>query len=105
MKFLKTIIYATLLLLMTNCTSYRSAIITDGNDASNKSLAHYQSIQPSRTYNTIFILNGKETTSEKIEKCDNLTSVNIISDKAEIERLGYDFSEVKIIAVCESKKK
>jgi hypothetical protein len=104
MKFLKTIIFAFFLLLMMNCSPYRSAVITDGNDASHKSLAHYESIKQQNTDDTIFLVNGKKVKYKKLEKYDDLTFVNIIKDEAEIEHLGFDFSEVKVVVVCERGK-
>lgn len=101
MKFLKTVICAFLLLSMINCSPYRSAFITNENDASNKGVADYKFYQPSRKYDTIFLLNGKEVSSEKLEEHDDYTSVNVVSDEVEIKRLGFDYSEVKIIIVCE----
>jgi len=105
MNFLKIVIFAFLLLLMMNCSPYRSAFITNGNDASHRSYAHYESIKQQRTNNTVFLVNGKKVKFEKLEKYDDLTSVNIVKDKAEIERLGFDFSEVKAVVICERGEK
>jgi hypothetical protein len=104
MKFLKTIITAFFLLLMMNCTSYHSAFITEGNDASHRSYAHYQSVKQQNLDDTIFLVNGKKVKYEKFQKYDDLTSVNVITDEAEIERLGYDIADVKNIVVCERGK-
>lgn len=104
MKFLKTIITAFFLLLMMNCSPYRTAIITDGNDASNRSLADYQSVKKSNLDESVFLVNGKKVTLKKLQKYDDLTSVNVITDEAEIERLGYDAADVKSIVVCEREK-
>jgi hypothetical protein len=68
MKFLKTIIFAFFFLLMTNYSPYRSAFVTNGNDASHRSYAHYESIKQQHTDDTVFLVNGEKVKFEKLEK-------------------------------------
>lgn len=101
MKFLKILLGAAFILLMTNCTSYRSAFITEENDASHRNYADYQSVKQQNLDDTIFLVNGKKVKYEKLQKYNDLTSVNVVTDAAEIERLGYNTKDVKSIVVCE----
>lgn len=101
MKILKTIITAFFLLLMMNCTSYHSAFITESNDASHRDYAHYQSVKQQNLENTVFLVNGKKVKYEKLQKYNDLTSVNVVSNVAEIQRLGFNTEEVKVVVVCE----
>lgn len=104
MKFLKILLGAAFILLMTNCTSYRSAFITESNDASHRYYAHYQLVKQQDLENTVFFVNEKKVKYEKFQKYNDLTSVTVITNKVEIERLGYDAADVKSIVVCERGK-
>jgi hypothetical protein len=53
---------------MTNCSPYRSAFVTNGNDASHRSYAHYESIKQQHTDDTVFLVNSEKVKFEKLEK-------------------------------------